>query len=111
MPRARPRTTPRWRRLGDHRAHGRLCPGSQPREQVVLRQGSAGGVADPDEVLVTERLLRDLGRYLAEPRVLDLAAVREQRRPLAFENAPDVDRGGDPRLGLEPPLPPLPGLR
>src|SRR6185312_14618032 len=107
MPRARPRTTPRWRRLGDHRAHGRLCPGSQPREQVVLREGSAGGVADPDEVLVAEHLLRDRGRYLAEPRVLDLAAVREQRRALALNDRPDVDRGGDPRLGFKRPLVPL----
>src|ERR1700743_1249992 len=104
MPRARPRTAPRWRRLGDRRAHGRLCPGSQPGEQVVLREWRAGPVGDPDEVLVAERLLRDLGRELAEPRGVDLAAVRELSRALALKDRADVDRRGDARLGLKSPL-------
>src|SRR6202012_3308219 len=82
-------------------ATSRLCPGSQPREQVGLRDRGAGLVDHPDEVLVAEGLLGDLGRDLAEPRVVDLAAVREQRRPLALEHRADVDRGGDPLLGLK----------
>src|SRR6202012_5792722 len=89
----------------------RLCPAAQPREQVVLREWRAHRVGLPDEVLVAEYLLHELRRHLAEPRVVDLAAMREQRRPLAREDRPDVDRGGDPRLGLQSPLPAFPGLR
>jgi len=37
--------------------------------------------------------------------------VREQRRPLALEDRPDVDRRGDARLGLNCPLRARLGLR
>src|SRR5215472_12210662 len=77
----------------------RSCPVAKPREQIVFRQRRAGRVSDPDEVLIAERGLADVARELAEPRVLDLAAVREQRLALAAEHRADVDRRGDPFLG------------
>src|SRR6266496_6616495 len=79
----------------------------QAREQVVLGQRGAGGVAGPDEALAAEGGCGDVLGNLTEPRLAaDLAAVREQGLALAGEDGPDVDGGGDALLrGERPPLP------
>jgi uncharacterized membrane protein len=50
---------------------------TQAGEQVILRHSAAGRVGHPDEALPPERGLGDLRGQLAEPRILDLAGVRE----------------------------------
>src|SRR5215469_16073767 len=73
---------------------------AQPGEQVVLRHRGTGRVGHPDETLPAERGLGDLAGQLAEPRILDLAGVREQGLALTPQDRADVDVGGNPLLGL-----------
>src|ERR1022692_589144 len=55
------------------------------------------------EVFPAEGCLDDVWWDLAEPGVVDLAAVREQRGTLAIHDAGDVHRGRDPLLRFEHP--------
>src|SRR5215472_10070761 len=98
---------PRTARPGPRRRRTVRRSWPQAREQVVLGQRRAGGVAGPDEALAAEGGLGDVLRDLAEERLAaDLAAVREQGLALAGQDGPDVDGGGDALLGGErPPLP------
>src|SRR5215469_3296598 len=73
---------------------------AQPGEQVVLRHRGTGRVGHPDETLPAERGLGDFAGQLAEPRILDLAGVREQGLALTPQDRADVDVGGNPLLGL-----------
>src|SRR5215469_8836060 len=69
---------------------------AQAGEQVILRNRCPSSVGNPDEALAAERGNRDLWRQLAEPRVLNLARVREQGLPLAVQHAADIDVARDP---------------
>jgi glycogen synthase len=74
--------------------------GTETGEEVMFGEGSAGAVPGPDEVLLAEHVLGDLGRDPAEPGFLDLAGVREQCVTLAGEHRTDIHRGGDALLRL-----------
>jgi len=70
----------------------------QAGKQVVFGDRCARGIEGLDEVFPAERSLGDFSRDLAEPRVLDLASVRQQGFAFAFQYRPDVDRSGDSLL-------------